>query len=109
MVENIDGQFAKSRFGTKKMGLFKPVTYDLFQDLGPDWTAYERIYDPKLPTSEAQKQRVIDTARLVTHATDVDFAKRAPEYLDFEEIARQADSVRQQLLEFWDEQRRRGN
>jgi spore coat protein CotH len=88
MVENIDAAFARERFGTDQMGLFKPVTYQLFGYLGEEWTAYDRIYDPKLPLSVAQKQRVIDAARLVTQATDDEFARRAPEFFDFDEVAR---------------------
>ncbi len=88
MAENVDAAFARDRFGTDKMGLFKPVTYDLFTDLGDDWAAYDRIYDPKLPATDAHKKRVIAAAKLVTKADDAEFARRAPEFFDFDETAR---------------------
>jgi spore coat protein H len=88
MVENIDAAFARERFGTDQMGLFKPVTYALFDYLGEDWEAYHKIYDPKLPLTEAQKRRVIETAKLVTQSADEDFARRASEFFDFDEVAR---------------------
>lgn len=88
MVENVDADFARERFGTAKMGLFKPVTYALFDDLGNDWNAYDGIYDPKLALSDAQKKRVIETAKFVSHASDDEFARQASKFFDFDEVAR---------------------
>lgn len=87
MMENIDGDFAKDRFGSKKTPIFKPVTYDLFKDLGDDWKAYEGIYDLKTEATELQKKRVIEFARLVTHGDDAEFERRMEEYLDVREFA----------------------
>src|SRR4029078_3953372 len=47
LIEDVDSQFAAERFAGKKAAIFKPVTYDLFKDLGADWAAYVQIYDPK--------------------------------------------------------------
>ena len=88
MVENVDGVFTQDRFGTDKMGLFKPVTYDLFKYLGEDWALYKATYDPKLALNASQKRRVIETAQLLTEASDDDFARRASQYFDFDEVAR---------------------
>lgn len=88
LIEAIDGEFAADRFGSKEGAIFKPVTYDLFQDLGPDWAAYEPIYDPKTKLSQAHQQRVIDFARLLTHASDAEFAERVGDFLDLDEFAR---------------------
>jgi spore coat protein CotH len=88
MVENVDGGFARDQFGTDKMGLFKPVTYDLFKYLGEDWTPYQGIYDPKLALNASQQRRVLETAKLLTEASDSDFSRRASEYFDFDEVAR---------------------
>lgn len=88
MVENVDRAFAKERFGTDNMGLFKPVTYSLFEYLGEDWGAYKGIYDPKLALSEVQQRRVIETAAFLTQAPGDEFARRASEYFDFDEVAR---------------------
>ncbi len=86
-IENIDSDFAEHRFGTRKAPIFKPVTYDLFEDLGDNWSAYEKIYDLKTKASDEQRQRVIDFAKLVSHASDEEFARRLPEFLDFDEFA----------------------
>ncbi|HTG44749.1 MAG TPA: CotH kinase family protein [Verrucomicrobiae bacterium] len=87
MVENIDGEFAEDRFGNKKVPIFKPVTYDLFDYLGADWKSYEQIYDLKTKATPEQQQRVIDFARLVSKASDDEFARRLPEFLDLDEFA----------------------
>ena len=86
-MENIDSDFAEHHFGTRKVPIFKPVTYDLFEDLGDDWTAYEAIYDLRTKATNEQRQRVIEFAKLVSHASDEEYARRLPEFLDFEEFA----------------------
>ena len=88
LVENIDNNFAEENFDTKKGAIFKPVTRDLFGDLGTDWTAYKQIYDAKTELTAAQMQRVFDFAKLVTHADDREFAARVGGFLDMEEFAR---------------------
>ncbi len=87
LVENPDGDFAKDRFGSKKIPIFKPVTTELFKDLGPDWNAYAAIYDLKTEATAEQRARLIEFARLVTHAAPAEFARRLPEYLDLESFA----------------------
>jgi len=87
LIENIDKDFAEDRFGSKKVPIFKPVTYDLFQDLGSEWSDYAAIYDLKTEASPEQLQRVVEFARFVTQASDEDFARRLGEYLDIEEFA----------------------
>jgi hypothetical protein len=87
MIENIDGDFAKDRFGSKSVPIFKPVTYELFSDLGDDWKAYEAIYDLKTKATPEQLRRVVDLAKLVSHADNEEFARRIPEFLDLEEYA----------------------
>lgn len=88
IVENPDTRWADANFGTKKGAIFKPVTPTLFQHQGDDWKAYQQIYDAKTELTAQQKQRVIDFARLVTQASDADFARRAPEFLDVEAFGR---------------------
>lgn len=88
LVENVDNSFAWDRFGTKKGALFKPVTRQLFEDLGPDWAAYRQSYDAKTPVSTAETQRVIEFAHLVSHASDREFATRLAGYLDLDAFAR---------------------
>ena len=88
LVENLDSDFAAWRFGTRKGVVFKPVTTQLFSDLGDDWAAYEGIYDPKSRPTGAQKARVIALARLVTSADDPTFAARIGEFIELDEFAR---------------------
>jgi spore coat protein H len=88
LVENIDDNFTEDRFGTKKGAIFKPVTPELFADLGDDWVKYQQTYDPKDDPTPADRQRVIDFCKLVTHASDEEFAAKMPEFLDVEQFAR---------------------
>ena len=87
LIENPDADFAKDRFGSKKAPIFKPVTTELFKDLGDDWKAYAQIYDLKTHATPEQWQRLIQFARLVTGADDLEFARRLPEFLDIESFA----------------------
>ncbi|MSU62695.1 MAG: hypothetical protein EXS31_09910 [Pedosphaera sp.] len=88
VVENIDGAFAKHQFENKSAPIFKPVTYKLFEDIGDDWSAYAGIYDVKTKANEAQQRRVIEFAKLVSHADDAEFARRLGEFLDYDAFAR---------------------
>lgn len=88
IVENVDNRFAQDRFGTKKGALFKPVTRQLFEDLGEDWAAYRQVYDPKTPVSDAETSRVIAFSQLVSHASEAEFAARLGEFLDLDAFAR---------------------
>ena len=88
MVEAVDADFALERFGSGRTPVFKPVTYELFKHLGDDWSAYEAIYDLKTKATAEQLRRVIEFARLVTHASDAEFAERVGEFLDLEKFAR---------------------
>lgn len=88
MIEPVDAEFAKERFGSRRTPIFKPVTYELFKDLGPDWAAYAGIYDLKTKATDAQRQRIIDFSRLVTSANEVEFAAEVGNFLDLDEFAR---------------------
>jgi spore coat protein H len=88
LAENLDGDFAKERFGTRHGAMFKPVTRELFSDLGDDWSAYQGIYDPKDKITPAQSGRVIEFAKLLSHADDATFAARVGEFIELDEFAR---------------------
>lgn len=88
MVETVGSDFALERFGSKRTPIFKPVTYELFKDLGNDIAAYEIIYDLKTKATPQQWNRIIEFSRLVTHADDVEFSRRVGEFLDLEAFAR---------------------
>jgi spore coat protein H len=88
LVEDLGNAFIEENFGSKKGALFKPVTPQLFSDLGGEWAKYQQSYDPKGEVSTKETQRVIDFARLVSHADDAEFARRVPEFLELESFAR---------------------
>ena len=88
IVEDVDSHFAEDRFDSKEGALFKPVTRELFGYLGEDWSEYSQSYDPKTDPSDSEEQRVMDFSKLVTSASDAEFAARVAEYLDLEEFAR---------------------
>jgi RNA polymerase sigma factor (sigma-70 family) len=88
MVETVDNEFAAERFGSKATPVFKPVTYNLFEHLGDEWSAYAPIYDLKTKATTEQQRRVIDFARLLSSATDAEFAARVGDFLDLDEFAR---------------------
>ena len=86
--ENVDENFAEDRFGTRKGAIFKPSTQELFTDWGPDWAVYNQSYDPKTDLTDAQKQRVIALGRLVSSASDEEFAAKIGDYVDLDDFAR---------------------
>ena len=88
MVEAVDNEFAAERFGSKATPVFKPVTYNLFEHLGDEWSAYAPIYDLKTKATPEQQRRVIDFARLVSSAPDAEFAAQVGDFLDLDEFAR---------------------
>lgn len=86
--ENVSKQFAARHFGTKKGAIFKPVTPALFNYLGDNWARYNQTYDPKTQLFDEQKQAVMDLCRLVTDASDAEFAARIGHHIDLPEFAR---------------------
>ena len=86
--ENVDENFAQDRFGTRKGAIFKPSTRDLFSDWGNDWASYNQSYDPKTDLTDAQKQRIIALSRLVTKASDAEFAAKIGDFVDLDDFAR---------------------
>jgi spore coat protein H len=88
LVENVDNNFAIDRFGTKKGALFKPVAHHLFEDIGDDWKEYRQAYDPKTPLSNEETGRVMAFCKLVSHASDDEFAAKLDSFLDIEEFSR---------------------
>jgi spore coat protein CotH len=88
MVEPVDSAFVAEHFDSKKTPVFKPVTYQLFEHMGDDWSAYATTYDLKTKATTEQQRRVIEFARLVSHANDNEFAERLGNFLDLDEFAR---------------------
>ena len=80
--------FTRESFGEKDGAIFKPVTPNLFSDLGDDWKSYNQTYDPKNELAEEQKQRVIEFSKFASTASDGDFAAKLGDYFDLDNIAR---------------------
>lgn len=88
LVEEVDENFEREALKQSGGLILKPETHSLFADLGPDWKKYKDAYDPKTSASPAQRQRLLDFARLVSSASDSDFAAQAPRFLDLDKFAR---------------------
>lgn len=88
IVENVDNNFARDWFGTKKGAIFKPVTPRFFDYLGEDWNKYIRSYEPKTPLSIQETSRIIEVCKFVTQASDEEFSARLDSYFDLDNLAR---------------------
>ncbi len=88
MVEPVDRGFVEERLGSRRTPLFKPVTYELFRDLGTDWASYADIYDLRTEATDAQRRRIIEFSQLVTGGSDGEFAERLSDFLDLDSFAR---------------------
>jgi spore coat protein CotH len=88
LVEDVGSAFVEERFEVKKGAILKPVTPNLFSDLGDDWKNYNQTYDPKGDLSEEQKRRVIEFSKFASSASESDFAARIGEYLEIDNFAR---------------------
>lgn len=88
LVEPVDKNFVEERLGSPSVPVFKPVTYDVFRYLGSDWADYEAIYDLKTKATAAQRERLIQLARLITSGTDGELAAQLGNYLDIDAFAR---------------------
>ena len=87
LVEDVGSAFAEEHFNVKKGAILKPVTPNLFSDLGDDWKNYNQTYDPKGDLSEDQKRRVIDFSKFASTASDTDFAAKIADYVDLNNFA----------------------
>lgn len=88
LVEDVGNNFIEERFDTFKGAILKPVTPNLFSDLGDDWKRYNQTYDPKGTLSDEQKQRIIEFCKFTSRARDAEFAAKLPEYIDIDNFAR---------------------
>jgi spore coat protein H len=88
LVEDVGSAFAEERFAVPKGALLKPVTPNLFSDLGDDWKNYNQTYDPKGDLSEEQKRRVIEFSKFASTASESDFAAKIGDYIDIDNLAR---------------------
>lgn len=88
LVEDVGNNFIEERFGTSKGAILKPVTPNVFSDLGDDWKRYNQTYDPKGTLSNEEKQRVIEFCKFTSRAGEAEFSAKLPEYIDIDNFAR---------------------
>jgi len=88
LVEDVGSAFAEERWATKKGAILKPVTPNLFSNLGDDWKNYNQTYDPKSDLSEDQKRRVMEFSKFASTASESDFAAKLGDYIDIDNFAR---------------------
>jgi spore coat protein H len=88
LVEDIGSAFTRESFGEKDGGIFKPVTPNLFSDLGDDWKSYHQTYDPKSDPTEEQRERVIAFSKFASTASESDFTAKIGDYIDVDNFAR---------------------
>jgi spore coat protein H len=111
LVENIDSNFIQARFKTNDGAILKPISANLFSHRGDDWNAaYNQIYDPKTDLTDAEKQRTIEFFRLVSSASDADFAANIGSFIDMPEFVKymavvawlnNSDSILERGLNFY--------
>lgn len=87
LVEDVGSSFAKEHFNSSEGALLKPVTPNLFSDLGDDWKSYNQTYDPKGNLSNDQKRRIIEFCKFTTSASDAEFASKLGDYIDLDNFA----------------------
>jgi len=87
VVEDVGSSFAEEHFKSSRGVLLKPVTSNLFSDLGDDWKNYNQTYDPKGDLADSQKRRIIEFCKFTTSATDAEFARKLGDYVDLENLA----------------------
>jgi spore coat protein H len=88
VVEDVGRRFAEQHFGTSEGALLKPVTPQLFADLGDDWKDYNQTYDPKGKLTDDQKMRIIQTCKFFARIGDAEFAENVGDYIDLDNLAR---------------------
>jgi spore coat protein H len=87
LVEDVGSAFLEEHLGAKKGALLKPVTPNLFADLGDDWKGYNQTYDPKGELTEDQQRRIIEFCKFCSSATETDVAAKLGEYVEVENLA----------------------
>ena len=89
LAENVDSNFIQARFKTNDGAILKPVSVNLFNHRGDTWDAvYNQTYDPKTDLTDAEKQWTLEFFRLVTSASDADFAARIGTFIDMPEFVK---------------------
>jgi spore coat protein CotH len=88
LVENVDAQFFKDRFGSDLGLVMKPTRMRGIDFLGDDWDRYKDQYQPQREATDREATRVIEFAKLINQATDAEFEKRIDSFLDVDAFLR---------------------
>lgn len=87
LVEDVGSRFVEKQLKVSDGALLKPVTPNLFADLGVEWKSYNQTYDPKGKLSGVQKKRIIETCKFLSNSTPEQFANGIAQYFDLENFA----------------------
>lgn len=87
LVEDVGSRLTTKKFNVSGGALLKPVTPNLFADLGDDWKNYKQSYDPKSKLSKKEKDRIIETCKFVSTSDDQKFATGISSYFDLDNFA----------------------
>jgi putative membrane-bound dehydrogenase-like protein len=88
VVENVDKNFLRDRFGTDEGVLMNPFQVRSLDYLGDNWERYKSQYRPQSEPTKEEAQRIIAFAKLVNQADDVAFKKEIESYLDVDAFLR---------------------
>lgn len=88
VVEDVGGAFVKAHLDDPNGALLKPVTPNLFADMGDDWSDYNQTYDPKGKLSDDQKSRIIATCKFFSRSNETAFAEGLSSFIDLDNFAR---------------------
>ncbi|HUR44728.1 MAG TPA: CotH kinase family protein, partial [Candidatus Saccharimonadales bacterium] len=99
IIEEIDEQFLKKRFGNSEGLLLKPAGMRGFAYLGEKWEQYKAICSPRGNEPPTDCQKVIEFARLIHKADDSTFRARIGSVLAVDEFLRYV-AVNSALINF---------
>lgn len=88
VVEDVGQAFINKHFEKSGGALLKPVTPNLFSNLGDDWADYNQTYDPKVKLSDEQKARIIETCKFFSNSSPEEFTAEIGNYIDLDNFAR---------------------
>ncbi len=82
VVEPVEGQFLRDRFGNRNGLLLKPERVRGLEYLGPTWAAYTARYEPKTEGTSAEREQFMELTRIIAEADELTFVRELPRRLD---------------------------
>ena len=88
IIEEVNKDFLKERFGSSKGLLLKPERAQNLRLMGDTWAAHEAVYEPKTDAPEKLCARFVEFLKLIHQSSDKEFAQRIGDYLELDAFAR---------------------